>query len=563
MLIEIKKQIIAALPRELGVRVEDLITPPDKKMGDLTLACFGLAKKMGKNPVEAAKEISSKIIATELVQKVEVAGPYINFFLDGGVLASLVLSEIKNKKNKFGLSNFGKEKRLMVEYSQPNTHKEFHVGHVRNATLGSALVNIYKAIGYKVIAANYIGDIGAHVAKCLWGLEKFHQGEKPPQNKGKWLGQIYTEASKYVEADPLLKNEVALMQQKLESGDKHALSVWKKTRQWSLESFDGIYKKLDIKFDYVFYESEVEKEGKKIVAELLTKGIAEKGEGGAIIVDLKKFGLDIFLILKSDGTSLYSTKDLALAKRKFEKYRIENSIYVVDTRQSFYFKQLFKVLELWGFHKPLTHVAYEFVKLPEGAMSSRLGRVVLFEDIFDEIIASAKEETKKRHIEWTEKKINEVAREIALGALKFSMIKVGPDQIITFDVKEAVSFEGFTAPYLQYSLVRMNSILKKSSKSNSKFDYSLLTTDWEKKLIFKMAGLNEVIQLSGERNDPSQLAKYLYELCQDFSIFYENCPILRADTISLSVTRLALVRAAKQVLENGLNILGIPLIKEM
>lgn len=565
MLEEVKKQIIAALPGEWAVGVEDLTIPPDRKMGDLTLACFSLAKKMGKNPAEVAREIASKINSTKFLHKAEVTGPYVNLFLNAGAVANLVLPEIKKKKNKFGISQTKKGQKILIEYPSNNTHKEVHVGHLRIMCLGNALANLYEAMGAQVIRVNYINDFGAHVAKCLWGLVNLHRGEKPPANKQKWLGQIYAEASNYLKDHPDHVEESKAMLKMLENKDKEIWKLFLQTRKWSLEGFVKIFKELDVKHKTVFYEKDVKDLGQKMVDELLDKKIATVGEGGAIIIDLKKFNLDIALIRKSDGAGLYLTSDLGLAKVKAKKFpQVTGSVNLTGTEQKFYFQQLFKVLELSGFQYQMSHVACELVTLPDGGkMSSRAGNVILYESVRDEVVTAAQEETQKRHPDWSTEKLQKTAHDLGFGALKFSMVKVGSNQKIAFDVKEAVSFEGFTAPYLQYSLARMNSILKKIGKVSGKPDCSCLNSDWEKKLVLKMAGLTEVVQLAGERNDPSQLAKYLYELCQDFSIFYENCPVLKAENKELMMARLELIYSVKQVLENGLNLLGVPVIKEM
>jgi len=457
-----------------------------------------------------------------------------------------------------------------LEFSQPNTHKEFHVGHLRNALLGNSLVNLLRLSGHKVIAVNYIGDVGAHVAKCLWAYDKFYQDQELPENKGKFLGQIYTEASKKIEANPEYKKEVDDILQKLEVGDPKAfggtskkwLALWKKTRKWSLADFNKIYKILGIKFDHFFYESEVEKPGKKIVEELLKKGIAEKSQG-AVIIDLEKYGLKQFLILKSDGSSLYSTKELALAKLKFEKYKIDASIVVVDSRQSFYMQQFFKTMQVIGFNKKMIHIPYEFVTLKDGAMASRSGNVVLFGDFYDQVVSRATIETHNRHQDWTTKKIEQVAQQIALSAIKFNMLKVGNNSVITFDIDEALSFDGFSGPYIQYTCSRINSVLKKAKfRSFTNVDHSKLTTDLEKEILLQLASFPEIVSEATKNYDPSQLAKYLFDLARLFSAFYQKYPIISSPK-NIKEARLLLADSTAKVLINGLALLGIEALDQM
>lgn len=569
---KIKQEIIDLVAQAVNQEIDktklEITVPPDSKLGDFAVPCFYLTKLWRRSPNQIAKELAAKIKPAGLVKTVQNIGPYLNFFIEPKILNAEVLKEIQKAKNNYGRLNLGKEK-IMIEFSQPNTHKEFHIGHLRNAVLGQSLVNLMRVSGYKVIPVNYIGDIGAHVAKCLWALEKYHQQDKlpaprqgGPENKGKYLGQIYTEAVKKTEASEKFKKEADEVLQKLEKGDKKWLALWQKTRKWSLAEFNNIYKVLNIEFEEVFYESEMEKPGKKIVAELLKKGIAEKSEG-AVIVDLEKYNLKSFLLLKSDGSSLYSTKDLALAELKFKKYKIDKSLIVTDSRQSFYFQQLFKTLELMGLKKPLVHLPYEFVTLKEGTMSSRAGQVILFEDFLAQVKAQAEQETKKRHHNWPEKKIKKIAGKITLSAIKFNLLKVGNNSIIEFDIDEALSFDGFSGPYLEYTLSRISSVFKKAkSKLGAKIDYSQLKTDLEKELILKIAVFPEVVGEAVKDYASSEIAKYLFELAKLFSNFYQTLPILSAEK-EMSQARLNLIGAIRQVLINGLELLGIEAMEEM
>lgn len=594
------KEIIKKILKQAGVEgVIQLTVPPNPAMGDLSFACFDLAKKMGKNPAEAAKEVAEKVASfchperakqsegsfrtkagkdsslrqmakarndnpAGLLHSVVATGPYVNFFLNTSAVAELVLKQIIKKKNKFGTSQVKKGEKILIEYPSNNTHKEVHVGHLRNICIGNALVKLYETVGAKVTPINYINDFGVHVAKCLWGLNNLQKGKKSLANKQKWLGQVYAEASKFLADHPEKKEEIKEYLRQLESKDKKIRKLFLTTRQWSLDGFVKIFKELGIRHKTTFFEKDVKDIGQKMVDELLKKKIAQVGEGGAIIVDLEKYDLDIGLLRKSDGAGLYLTSDLGLAKVKAKKFpKVTQSVNLTGTEQNFYFKQLFKILELSGFKYQMTHVSYELVSLPEGKMSSRLGNVILYEDLRDEAIALAKVETKKRHPDWGAAKIQRTANALALGALKFSMVKVGPKQTIVFNIKEALSFDGFTGPYLQYSVARMNSILKKVGAKNGSADLAVLKSAAEKQLILKLAGFADSTAESAIKNDPSQLAKYLYELAKLFSDFYEQCPVLKAENMELRKARLELVKATKLLMENGLQILGVPVIEEM
>lgn len=560
----IKKQIIdlidQSIKEEFDLSKIEITVPPNSEMGDLAVPCFYLSKVTRQAPNKIAEELAYKIRPGGIISEVKSLGPYLNIFINPGVLASEVIKEIQQYKENYGKLKIAKE-RVMIEYSSPNTHKEFHIGHARNVALGGALINLRRFIGQKVIPVNYIGDIGAHVAKCIWALEKFHAGEDLPKNKGKYLGAIYSEAVTKIEANPDFKKEAHVIQQKLESGDKKLVALWKKTRKWSLEELEDIYKLLGAEFEHNFYESEVEKPGKELVEKLLKSGIAERSQG-AVIINLEEYDLKNLLLLKSDGSSLYSTKELALADLKFKKYKIDESITLTDSRQSFYFSQIFKTLEVIGFDKKLTHVPYEFVTLREGAMSSRAGNIIAFEDFYDSVVERAKAETKKRHDDWTDKKLDEVARKIAISAIKFNMLKVGNNSIIVFDIDEALSFDGFSGSYVQYTCSRINSVLQKAKFKGAIGDVDKLSTDLEKELLLKLASFPEVVKSAATNNDPSEIAKYVFDLSRMFSTFYQQVSIINSPE-GVKEARLALVDSIRKVLVNGLAILGIEPLDQM
>ncbi|KKR89306.1 MAG: hypothetical protein UU36_C0035G0004 [Candidatus Uhrbacteria bacterium GW2011_GWE2_41_1153] len=323
-----KQEVVNALKKylEVDLSIDDIETPPDLTLGDFAYPVFIAAKKMEKKPFELASELAAKIGPTKFIEKIEASGPYVNFTLNMDAFGQSVLAEIKEKNTEYGNQNVGNGKKILVEYAQPNTHKEFHVGHVRNAIFGQSVVNLMRANGYKVVPAAYIGDIGAHVAKAIWGMEKFHAGEKfEKSERAKKLGEIYTQATKAVEENEDFKKEIAQIQQNLELDKEPWYSLWKKTRQWSLDQFKSIFKELKISPEVWYFESEVEKHGKELVQKMLTDGIAKKSEG-ATIVDLQDESLGAFLILKSDGSSLYATKDLALALQKDKDYGADRQL---------------------------------------------------------------------------------------------------------------------------------------------------------------------------------------------------------------------------------------------
>jgi len=586
---QIVKKINLVLDDKTMIKESDLVFPPDSKMGDLSLPCFDLAKELKKTPVEISlmlanlSELSSDRIG---IESVKAAGPYLNFILDKTALAGELFKEINKSKEKFGWNKDGKNKKVTIEYSNANTHKEYHIGHLRNICYGDAVNRILEANGFKAIPISYINDFGIHVAKTLWALKKFYQKDKLSHrvaengNKGAFLGNVYVEGAQAVEKNEAVKKEINQLMAKIETRQGAEYKLWQTTRKWSIEQFAKIYRELGVKFVHTTYESEVIDAGRKIVEKLLKDGVLKESQG-AVIADLEQYSLGILVVLRSDGTMLYPVADLGLAAARVKKFKPDNSIIVVDIRQSLYFKQLFKVLELIGFKEQMVHLGHEFVKLPSGMMSSRTGNVITYEDLRNELFKRASEETKKRHTDWLEKKINEVAEELTIGAMKFEMIKVSRAATITFEIEKALRFEGFTAAYLQYTGARIQSILRKSEILNPKSETishreagsrlrekfkiqnsKFLTEKKEGELIMKLAKYPEIVKVASDKYEPSEIAKYLFELAQEFNDYYHEVPILKAE-LETRVARLALISAVNQVLANGLNLLGIETMEEM
>jgi arginyl-tRNA synthetase len=562
----LKKSIVDSINQALGkdlVQVSDLVYPPDSKMGDLSLPCFNLAREMKKSPAQVAQELVSSIEANDFISGTKTAGAYFNIALKTSNLAKAMAEEIRQKKSAYGCNDYGAKKKIMIEYSNANTHKEYHVGHLRNICYGDALNRIISANGFESIPVSYINDFGIHVAKTLWALQTFYKEADLPENKGQFLGSVYVRASSESKDNDAAKRLIEMTMKQVETRQGEAYELWKKTRQWSIEQFDGIYKELGVNFVHIFYESEYIDEGLKIVEELKVKNILSESRG-AIIADLEEYGLGVQVIIRSDGTALYAVADLALASAKAKMFGPDVSIYLTDIRQSLHFKQLFKILELAGFKEELVHLGYEFVKLPSGMMSSRSGNVVTYEDLKSECMAKAESETRARHADWTEEKVRKVARAITNGAIKFEMIKVSSKQEIVFDTAKALAFSGFTAAYLQYTYARINSVIKKSGVDIDKLeiDFNNLSEQKEHDLALFAARYSESVKYAGEKYDPAEIAKYLFDLAQQFNDYYHAISVLKADD-EIKNVRLVLLGAVGQIIKNGLNLLGIDVVKEM
>lgn len=560
------QEALKSLRKHIGktftVSVDMFEIPPRPEMGDLAFPCFELAKGAKRNPVEIATELAAKIGPSKFIEKIISHGPYVNFYFQHTALLERVVKEVLVAGDRYGFSQSGDGKKVLVEYAQPNTHKEFHVGHIRNAVLGQSVLNILHANGYETIGSAYIGDIGAHVAKALWGYKKFIKDTVIPKEKrAETLGEIYTKATQYVEKHPKAKEEIDAVQRDLESRVEPWHKLWKETREWSLAEFKEIFEELNVSPDVWYYESDVEEKGKEMVKKLLTNGIAKKSEG-ATIIDLEAENLGAFLILKSDGSSLYATKDLALAFLKQADYEPDRQIFVVDARQSFYFKQLFAALKKIGFNHVLNHVAYEMVTLPEGAMSSRTGNVVRYRELHTAMMTFIKEETRKRHEDWSEKQITQTAEVIVRSAITFMMLRQDPTSILTFDSKEAMSVEGFTGPYILYTVARIESIKKKAGVK-SKLQVKFLTSPQEYALARALAEYPEVVQRAGATFQVSLIAAWAFETAKLFAEFYHEVKVIDEANKPATQARLALIEAVLQALKNALSLLCIDTVKEM
>ncbi|MDA0208517.1 MAG: arginine--tRNA ligase [bacterium] len=560
-----QKQVIAGLKRHLGKaytpHLSELEKPPKPEMGDIAFPVFGLAKGEKRNPIELARELAAKIGPSGMISKIDAAGPYVNFYLDPVAYRSAVLDDIASAKEAYGCNTTGEKKKIVLEYAQPNTHKDFHIGHVRNAVLGESLVRVLRANGFEVVSASYIGDIGAHVAKAIWGIQKTGGiGAAPELGKAAWLQEQYASSSHALKEDASLKPEIDAIQERLEAREEPETGLWTTTRQWSIDAFKAIFAELHVKPDSWYFESEVEQPGKKMVQKLLTDGIARKSDG-AVIVDLEEEGLDVFLILKSDGSSLYATKDLALAVKKDADHAPDRQLFVVDVRQSHYFKQLFATLKRMGFSQPMTHISYDMVTLPDGAMSSRSGNIITYASLRDEMVSVLTAETKKRHEDWDDKKAEAVAKKIAIASMQFMMLRQDPQSMITFDMKEALSFDGFSAPYILYSLARMERLQEKAGMKPKRND-ALLQKEMLP-LIHHLGIFPEVIARAGRTYQVSAIATWVFEAAQLFSEYYHSVRILEEGDKAGVQARLSFIHSVKTSMEYGLSLLAIEPVNEM
>ena len=518
---------------------------------------------------ELATGLAKKLGTPAGFSRVEAVKGYLNLYFAAPDFAARVVRSVLDQGEKYGWGE-AKGQRLMVEFSQPNTHKAFHVGHLRNMILGASLANILEAAGYEIVRANYIGDFGKDVFKWLWNYLKRHKDELPPdQDTTRWMGDLYAEAGRQLDSSPTGEDEIRELFARWDAEDDEIQHLYWKTRQWSLDGFNEIYDVMGIRFDRIYYESEMEKPAKEFVAQLVEKGIAldERPSGGPVIVKLdeligqKDEKYRVLVLLRSDGTSLYGAWDMALALTKFKGYELDKSIYVVDVRQSLHFQQVFKTLELAGYGelmKKVLHLPYEIVNLPGNVViSSREGVVVLLEELIREATRRSAAIVAEKNPELDETTRQMVAKQVGLAAIKYPMVARENTKIATFDWETALDFNGQAAPYIQYAHVRANSILRRNASALPAVTpptHALEASEIE--LINLVSQFPDAVQRAAAEYKTLHITNLAFDTATAFNNFYGQCPVLQAEP-HIRDFRLGLVAAAKQGMANGLALLGI------
>lgn len=556
-------------PEELAAM---MTRPPEPEMGDFALPCFRFAKALKKNPAQIAQSLKEGLEKQghPLLSKAVQNQAFLNIFLDTGAFASMIVPRVVDQSWFAELKKHHdpKYKNVMIEYSQPNTHKEFHIGHGRNVSLGDSVSRLFEYTGHNVIPVNYIGDEGTHVAKCLWQVqEDFDNGvEAPGSDFTEWYGKRYVEANRRLaEATPEQKQsymaKISEILAALESKQGSYYDLWTKSRNECLSDFKKVYDWLGAWFEHDFFESEVSEDSQSIVTEGIKSGLFTESEG-AYGISLEDEGLGYFMARKSDGTSLYITKDLALAKKKFNEYSIDRSIYVVGCEQNFHFRQLFSVLEKMGFEqaKLCHHLSYAHVSLPEGKISSRKGNALTFMSLVNLIREEVDKHLEKYKGDWSDQEIEETGKKLSVAAIKYGMLSSDPQKEIVFDPASWTSFDGNSGPYLLYSYSRIQSILRECQKRGFKASLShlnLLNSSWESELLNHMYDFNSQVFNACENYRPSVISNYLFNICKSFNRFYANISVLNAESDEHRSARMSLIEAYALVLKKGLELLGI------
>jgi len=690
--------------------IEQLLeTPKDTARGEIAFPCFQLAKAFRKAPPvvagELAEQLAGKIDSTPEISHVVAEGPYINFFLDKAILANTLVEDIL--RGNYLRDRPHRNERVMVEYGSVNTHKAFHVGHIRNVALGDSIARLFAWSGATTIRAAYLGDEGTHIAKCLWFLKTHPNLTIPAENRLEFLGKLYTDATLKLDLESYTRapfpgvvtarvrsiaphptdstwllvsldsrdgEQVVITQQKngahlqpgnlvphvppgtqfgakqiglidkkgvtshglmlgpkelelgesdqvmvlsltddvrrrfanevgieivevfripgtlpeselilsvvrewnrevseilrrLENGDPELRTLWEETREWSLDEIKQIFTWLNSPFDEYFFESECGEPSKAIVEEYRTKGVFIESDG-AVGADLRPYKLGFCVLIKRDGTALYATRDLALARRKFDFFHIDRSIYVVDAAQTLHFQQVFKCLELMGYDQVAKcfHCAYAQVVLPDGKMSSRKGNIVLMSALRERLLAKIHSEyLDKYRGAWTDSEIETAAHKIALATIRYGMLNQDNNSLIVFDLEAWTSRSGNTGPYMMYAYARTRSILRElnQSESNLKVNGSLLQHETEIEVLRHLNEYHSTLEHAIERYSPHLVCIYVYELAKRFSRMYQQCSVLQAETPALRTSRAALVAASGNVIRHALGVLGIDTVERM
>lgn len=571
---DVLKQAMEEMLRAAGVMGKiELTVPPKSDMGDFAFPCFAFAKDAKKNPTETAKELAAVLAAqpSGLVQEVKAFGPYVNFFLNGTVVAERVLGSIFEKGDVYGQGDSGQAKKVLVEYGCPNPLKAFHLGHLRNLISGESVARVLENAGYAVKRVNYQGDVGMHVAKTLWAIDELRNefesiGLKPLPERIAFLGRAYAHGATAFESDESAQKAIAVYNEKVYDRDASIAEVYQTTRQWSLDYFESIYKKLGTTYDQLYFESGMYERGVTLVKEFLAKGVFAEGEGGAIIFPGSQFGLHDRVFINGKGYPTYEAKEVALAERHFADHEPDQVIHVVGKEQTEYFKVVIKAIEavVPASQGKEHHLVGGYLQLKgEQKMSSRKGNVVTGDDLLSEVEDRVWQIMSKEGSVEMDKTVHETLKKVSAAALKYTMLKSGVSDDIAFDMERSVSTEGDSGPYLLYIVARIHSILRKAEMTRAGLTLPHTAVEpAEKRLLVTLAAYPDMAALAADTLDPSHVAQYLFDLAQRFNTFYHECPVLSAAP-DVQAFRLSLIQAVERVMTSGLGLLGIETVEAM
>ncbi len=566
-MVDFKYKVIELIKSQVDSMSEDEIAslveiPPSYDMGDYAFPTFRLAKALRKSPNIIAEELASKFNEDANFEKVESVGAYLNFFINKAKLTETVLDEVRDLGNHYGSSDLGNGKKVIVEFSSPNIAKPFHIGHIRTTVIGNSLNKIYKFLGYDTIAINHLGDYGTQFGMLISAFKKWGDREVIETNPIKELLKLYVRFNSEAEEDAALKDEARYWFKELENGNEEASELWQWIRDISLKEFNRVYNLLNIEFDSYAGESFYSDKMADVISEMEDKGILTDSEGAAI-VDLEPYGMPPALIKKSDGSTLYTTRDITAAIYRKKTYDFHKNLYVVASQQNLHFKAWIKVIELMGYEwaKDCIHIPFGMVSLEDGTLSTRKGRVVFLEDVLNTAIESTSKIIEERNPNLENKA--EVAKQVGIGAILFQELFNQRIKDYVFNWDRTLSFEGETGPYVQYTHARACSLLEKGGFDiKDKVDYSLLSSEEEINISRLLYDFPNVVLDSCEKNEPYFITRQIVEIAKAFNKFYNSSQII-IDDIELKKARLMLVYSAKTVLKTGLGLLGIEAPQKM
>lgn len=555
-----------------GIASEELMQyieiPPNAEMGDFAFPCFKLAKVMRKSPMAIAEELKLKLdedFGSE-IDKLEIVNGYLNFYINRVSKVKYVFNQIEEKKDTYGSNNSGNGKNILVEYSSPNIAKPFHIGHLRNTIIGNSLYNIYKFMGYNTISINHLGDYGTQFGKLIEGIKRWENEYNIDENPIEELSKIYIRINELCKEDESVLDACRENFRLLENGDSYCVSLWEKIKTLSIEEFDKIYDLLNVKFDKVLGESFYVDKIDDVVNDLKQANVLVESQG-AMIIDMEDKGLGVLIVIKSNESSIYATRDLAAIKYRAQTFDFDKCLYVVGSEQNTYFKQLFeaaKYLDISDKCKEnLYHVQYGMVRLPSGKMSTRLGNTITVKQLLDETINRVDKIIEEKNPDMENRE--EQAKKIGIGAIVFNNVSTSiiKDQIFDWDIM--LNFSGETGPYIQYIYVRTKSVLEKINFDIPKLeeiDYNVLVDDYSMRIVQILYQFESTLEQVISKNEPSFLAKYLINLSQAFSDFYNNNKIVTDDK-KVQDARILITYYVGMVLKNGAKLLGMEMPDKM
>lgn len=558
------EQTIKNLYGDKELKQIEITIATNEKFGDFqTNFAMMNSKLIGNNPRAIAQAIVNNFVENDVIEKLEIAGPgFINIFLKNDYLGNLLK---KSRQEAYDYSFLNRKGDVIIDFSSPNIAKRMHIGHLRSTIIGDAIARVYRFLGYHVVADNHIGDWGTQFGKLIIGYRKWLDKEAYNENPIEELERVYVQFSKESEEHPELEEEARQELKKLQDGDAENFSLWKEFIKVSMDEYAKLYGRLDVHFDTFYGESFYHNMMQSVVEELVEKNIAVEDDGAKVVFFPEEDNLFPCIVQKKDGAFLYSTSDIATVKFRKDNYDINKIIYLTDERQQDHFKQFFKITDMLGWNVPKYHIWFGIMRFEDGVFSTRKGNVIRLEQLLDEGKKRAYDIVNEKNPNLSEEEKQNISEVVGVGAIKYADLSQNRQSPIIFEWNKILSFEGNTAPYLQYSYARIQSILRKADEEGKVIDYSkelVIEDKLEKALANHIATFPMAVIKAADTFKPNIIADYLFELAKKFNSFYNNCPILNQDDETL-VSRALLAKIAGDTIKDGLSLLGIETLDRM